>query len=138
MYCAVGMVYSTYLCVCISFPTYVYIVLCDHIFSLFTQLESRKSIFQAFITLHTVGNMFGTIHILCKVEKILKGNLDLISSTSLSVKIQIMVGKVCLRCKGKILLGIVNKLLKTIFCLITSSCPIIWIFTEGEVVKIFT
>ena len=100
MYCAVGMVYSTYLCVCISFPTYVYIVLCDHIFSLFTQLESRKSIFQAFITLHTVGNMFGTIHILCKVEKILKGNLDLIPSHSSSVKIQIMGRKVCLRHKN--------------------------------------
>jgi hypothetical protein len=52
--------YTRHTCVyvCISFPTYVYIVLCDHIFSLFTQLESRKSIFQAFITLHTVGNMF--------------------------------------------------------------------------------
>ena len=48
-----------------------------------------------------------------KVEKILKGSLDSISSPSLSVKIQIMGGKVCLRCKGKTLLGIVNKLLKT-------------------------
>ena len=28
------------------------------------------------------------------------------------VKIQIMDGKVCLRCKGKTLLGVVNKLLK--------------------------
>jgi hypothetical protein len=36
-----------------------------------------------------------------KVEKILKGSLDSISSPSLSVKIQIMGGKVCLRCKGK-------------------------------------
>ena len=33
------------------------------------------------------------------VEKILKGSLDLIPSPS--VKIQIMDGKVCLRCKGK-------------------------------------
>ena len=48
-----------------------------------------------------------------KVEKILKGSLDLIPSPSPSVKIQIMGGKVCLRCKGKTLLGIVNKLLKT-------------------------
>ena len=48
-----------------------------------------------------------------KVEKILKGSLDLIQSPSLSVKIQIMGGKVCLNCKGKIMLGIVNKLLKT-------------------------
>ena len=46
-----------------------------------------------------------------KVEKILKGSLDSIPSPS--VKIQIMGGKVCLRCKGKTLLGIVNKLLKT-------------------------
>jgi len=41
-----------------------------------------------------------------KVEKILKGNLDLIPSPSSSVKIQIMGVKVCLRCKGKILLGV--------------------------------
>ena len=33
-----------------------------------------------------------------KVEKILKGSLDLIPSPS--VKIQILGGKVCLRCKG--------------------------------------
>ena len=48
-----------------------------------------------------------------KVEKILKGSLDWIPSPSPSVKIQIMGGKVCLRCKGKTLLGVVNKLLKT-------------------------
>ena len=48
-----------------------------------------------------------------KVEKILKGSLDLILSPSPSVKIQIIGGKVCLRCKGKTLLGIVKKLLKT-------------------------
>ena len=36
-----------------------------------------------------------------KVKKILKGSLDLISSPSPSVKIQIMGGKVCLRGKGK-------------------------------------
>ena len=47
-----------------------------------------------------------------KVEKILKGSLDLIPSPSPSVKIQIMGGKVSLRCKGKTLLGIVNKLWK--------------------------
>ena len=34
-----------------------------------------------------------------KVEKILKGSLDLIPSPSPSVTIQIMGGKVCLRCK---------------------------------------
>ena len=48
-----------------------------------------------------------------KVEKILKGSLDSILSPSPSVKIQIMGGKVCLRCQGKTFLGIVNKLLKT-------------------------
>jgi hypothetical protein len=47
-----------------------------------------------------------------KVEKILKGSLDLIPSPSLSMKIQIMGGKVCLRCNGKTLLGDVKKLLK--------------------------
>ena len=49
----------------------------------------------------------------CKVENILKGSLDSIRSPSNSVKIQIMGGKVCLRCKGKTLLGVVNKLLET-------------------------
>ena len=38
-----------------------------------------------------------------KVENILKGSLDLIPSPSM--KIQIMSGKVCLRAKGKTLLG---------------------------------
>ena len=46
-----------------------------------------------------------------KVEKILKGSLDSIPSPSM--EIQNMVGKVCLRCKGKTLLGVVNELLKT-------------------------
>ena len=46
-----------------------------------------------------------------KVEKILKGSLDLIPSPS--VKIQILGRKVCLRCKGKPLLVVVNKCLKT-------------------------
>jgi hypothetical protein len=45
---------------------------------------------------------------LLKVEKILKGSLDSIPSPSTSVKIQIMGGKVCLRCKGKTLLGLVK------------------------------
>ena len=48
-----------------------------------------------------------------KVEKILKYSLDLIPSPSTSLKIQIMGRKVCLRCKGKTLLGVVNRLLKT-------------------------
>ena len=46
-----------------------------------------------------------------KVRKILKDSLDLIHSPS--VKIQIMDGKICLRCKGETFLGAVNKLLKT-------------------------
>ena len=48
-----------------------------------------------------------------KVENFLKGSLDSIPSPSPSVKIQIMGGKVCLRCKGKTLLGVVITLLKT-------------------------
>ena len=70
-----------------------------------------------------------SIYCCYKVEKILKDSLDVIPSPSPSVKIQIMGGKVCLRCKGKTLLGIVNKLWKqkvcwhhpAMFCLITSS-----------------
>ena len=48
-----------------------------------------------------------------EVEKILKGSLESIPSHSPSVKIQIIWGKVCLRCKGKQLLCIVKKLLRT-------------------------
>ena len=48
-----------------------------------------------------------------KVEKILKGSLDSIPSPPPFVKIQIRGGKVWLRCKGKTLLGFINKLLKT-------------------------
>ena len=59
-----------------------------------------------------------------KVEKILKGILNSIPSSSPSVKIQIMGGKICLRCKGKTLLGIVNKLLK-IKSLVTSPINVL-------------
>ena len=52
----------------------------------------------------------GTRKFEVKVEKILKGSLDSIPSPS--GKIQIMGGKVCLRCNGKTLLGVANKLLK--------------------------
>ena len=48
-----------------------------------------------------------------KVEKILKGGLDSIPSPLPSVKIQIMSRKVCLRCKSKTFLDIINKLLNT-------------------------
>ena len=79
-----------------------------------------------------------------KVENILKCSLDLTPSPS--VKIQIMGGKVCLRLKGKTLLGFVNKLLKTKSLLTSPSNvlpyyvkltfpPIIWIFTEGDGVE---
>ena len=56
-----------------------------------------------------IGAAFSNTFV-CKVEKILKGRLDLIPSPSASVKIQIMDRKVCLRCKGKTLLGDNNKL----------------------------
>jgi hypothetical protein len=78
-----------------------------------------------------------------KVENILKGSLDLIPSPSPSVKIQIMGGKVCLRCKGKTLLDIVNKLFvfKSLLKSPSNVLPyylkatfqlIIRIFTEGD------
>ena len=53
-----------------------------------------------------------------KVEESLKGSLDSILSPSPSVQIQIMGGKVCLRRKGKTLLGIVNKLFICKNCLV--------------------
>ena len=62
--------------------------------------------------------------ILSKVKKILKGSLDSISSPSRSVKIQIMGGKVCLRCKAKTLLDVVTKLLK-IKSLLTSPSNVL-------------
>ena len=42
-----------------------------------------------------------------KVAKILKGSLNSMPSPLSSLKIQIMGGKVCLRCEGKTLLGLV-------------------------------
>ena len=45
----------------------------------------------------------------CKVESIWKDSLDLIPSPLCALEIQIRGGKVCLRCKGKTLLGSVNK-----------------------------
>ena len=78
-----------------------------------------------------------------KVEKILKGSLDSSPSPSTSVKIQIKDRKACLRCRGKTLLGVVNKRLKTKslltmpsnvlpLCLKQNFLPIIWIFTKGK------
>ena len=81
-----------------------------------------------------------------KVERTLKGSLILILSPSPSVKIQIIAGKVCLRCKGKTLLGDINKLFVFKSLLTTPSNvlplhlkqtfpPLIWIFTEGDWIK---
>ena len=98
---------------------------------------------------HQMSNWCSTLRNfwLFKVEKILKGSLDLIPSPQPSVKIQIISGKVCLKYKGKTLLVLVNKLLKTKSLLTRPSNvlplhlkqtfpPIIWIFTEGEGDKI--
>ena len=63
------------------------------------------------LSLHIMHIEMCSLKLSCKVENISKGSLDLISSPS--VKIQIMGRKVCLRCKGKTLLGVVNKLLNT-------------------------
>ena len=49
------------------------------------------------------------IQILDRLESFFKDNLDVIPSTPPSVKIQIMGGKVCLRCKVKTLLGDVSQ-----------------------------
>ena len=57
-----------------------------------------------------------------KVEKIIKGRLGSIPSPLHSVKIQIIGGKFCLRCKGKTLLDVVIKLLKTKIFDITQQC----------------
>ena len=56
-----------------------------------------------------------------KVEKILKGSLNLSPSPSPSFKIQIMGRKLCLMCEGKTLLGVVNKLFIFKSLLITTS-----------------
>ena len=75
----------------------------------FSQLPAVKKGFK----IGAASNFFGpsyfvTALLFRKIEKILEDSLDLISSPSL--KIQIIVGKVYLRCKGKTLLGDVNKL----------------------------
>ena len=72
---------------------------------------------------YTMGKDFCPVVWHSEVEKILKGSLDLISSPSPSVKIQIMGSKVCLRHKGQ-KQNIVYKLLNTkqhpvMFCLYT-------------------
>ena len=60
-------------------------------------------------------------NLVSKVEKVLKGSLDSIPSAS--VKIEIMGRKVCLMCKGKTLLGLVNKHIENKkFVVITQHC----------------
>ena len=65
-----------------------------------------------FYSIDREGNL-NYMHGQCKVENKLKDSLNSIPSPSPSVKIQSMGGKVCLRWKGKTLLGIVNKVSKT-------------------------
>ena len=67
-----------------------------------------------------------TILVYClKVENVLKGSLSLIPSPLPSVKIQIMGRKVCLRCKGKKFLGVVNKLFvfKSLLTILSNVLP---------------
>ena len=68
---------------------------------------------QQVLRMNIHSKTFSSIVLSVKVEKILKGSLVSIPSPSPSVKSQFMGGKVCLRCKGKTLLVVVNKLLKT-------------------------
>ena len=74
---------------------------------------SRNYLWEKLLTTcaHNVGKSFLNSHFCfysSKVEKVSNCSLD-----SPSVQIQIMSGKVCLRCKVKTMLGVVYKLLKT-------------------------
>jgi hypothetical protein len=73
-----------------------------------TEVWMHKSFFNMpNLKIYTFQNQYEKKIIwISKVEKILKYSLDLIPSPSLSVKIQIMSGKVCLRCRGKTWLGL--------------------------------
>ena len=85
----------------------------------------RNTTLFSFNAVHSqVGNFSPQIINFSKVENLFEGSLDLILSPPPSVKMQIMGGKVCLRCKGKTMLGIVNKLLKT-KCLLTSPSNVL-------------
>ena len=75
------------------------------------------------------NNAFDVRYSYFRVEKVLKGSLDLIPLPSPAVIIQIMSGKVCLRCKGKTLLGVVNKLLKT-KSLLTSPINVLFYYLK--------
>ena len=99
-----------------------------------TYMMDSKMFWSRFFIHYYVSSISSLTRTYSKVKKVQEGSLDLISSPPPSVKIQIMGRKVCLRCKGKILLGVVNKLLKTKSLLTSPSnvLPIIWIFTEGD------
>ena len=73
--------------------------------------EATHPLIQIHIPPFLVSKFQQMIYSWLLLEKILKGSLDSIPSPSHSLKIQIMGGKVCLRCKGKTLPGVVNKLL---------------------------
>ena len=68
------------------------------------QFSSTSYFWQRWVSNAVIGTC------LWQSRKDFKGSQVLIPSPSPSVKIQIMGGKVCLRCKGKTLLGDVNKL----------------------------
>ena len=70
--------------------------------------EAKTFLNLSHLNFHTLHDFTKFHYIAVKVQKILKGSLDSIPSPS--VKIQIMDRKVCLSCKGKTLLGVVNKL----------------------------
>ena len=77
-------------------------------------MKISKSLFILFVFIKvTKGQISAPFYQHVKVEKTLKGSLDSISSPSASVKIQIMGGKVCLKCKGKTLLGENKKFVDT-------------------------
>ena len=89
------------------------------IFNFFFPDKQMKSLLNFLYSTFQISRSVTTVQ--CKVDFSLKGSLDLISSPSLSLKIQIFWGKVCFKCKGKTLLGIVNKLLETKSLLTSSS-----------------
>ena len=72
-----------------------------------SNVTKPRSLPHMWINWRTIRNQLihGLRKIFIKVENILKGSLNSIPS----VKIQIMGRKVCLRCKSKTLLGVVNK-----------------------------
>ena len=86
--------------------------------NLITCLYFGLSFFSKWLnTLMGFFRKWGKCSVPIKVEKILKGSLDLILSPSTSGRIQIMG----LSCKGRSLLVFVNKLLKTKSLLISPS-----------------